>query len=70
MLLLAFEGFVVRHLDHFLSAGELESDISQITSPTNKLIVSSEYEFFWPFDTRISSFPSVNVLQLQIVSKC
>jgi hypothetical protein len=49
MLLLAFEGFVVRQLFQFLTAGELESDTSQIASPTNKLIVSNEYEIFLTF---------------------
>jgi hypothetical protein len=41
--------FVCRHLAQFLSAGELESDTSQITSPTNKLIVSNKYEIFLAF---------------------
>jgi hypothetical protein len=43
------EGLVFRHLAHFLSAGELESDTSQIISPTNKVIVPNKYEIFLAF---------------------
>jgi len=37
------------YLAQFISAGELESDTSQITSPTNKLIISDKYEIFLAF---------------------